>query len=458
MLTTFHPRAIRMTADETLTLNPAVEVSPLDAAGKEPMALCTVPRANGSAARYAVPERVLELLRLFDGTRTTRQVIEAYRRENPSGHGDQAIEGLVRDFLVPRRLLLTGDDAAAGEEALHAPDTRKSYLTFKVRFLSGAAVYPVARALGWMFARPVFAAWMAVVVAVHVLLYTRIAPRAGVDLSQVNGGDVLLVALITTASVFIHEMGHASAAVHYGCRRTEIGWGMYMWFSVFWTDVSEAWKLPRTQRAVIDLSGIYFQSVFMAGLLAAYLATGEPIWLYGFLASDVGIANSLNPFLRMDGYWLISDLFGIVNLRAQTGRLLQVGLAHVTRLFRPVPIPPWGLGRRTTWVLAAYTVVSLAFFIYIYQVLIRFLVVGLVKSLPASAVHFWSVATTAPFRPWPVTTAAVEVLWRALLLVGISVFVYRMLRSLAVWLAGARRVVLAPVTPALGAPAGQVAP
>jgi putative peptide zinc metalloprotease protein len=444
--------------DETLTLNPAVEVSPLDASGKEPMVLCSVPRANGSSARYAVPQAVVELLRLFDGTRTTAQVIEAYARVHPGRHGGEAIVRLVGDYLLPRRLLLDSTLAAAPASEAHAPDDRKSYLTFKVRLLSGAAVYPVVRLLGWMFRRPVFVGWMALVAAVHVLLYARIAPDAGLDLAQVTGIDVLLVALMTTVSVFVHELGHASAAVHYGCRRTEIGWGMYLWLSVFWTDVSEAWKLPRTQRAVVDLSGIYFQSVFMGALLAAYLATGQRVWLYGILASDVGIAHSLNPFLRMDGYWLVSDLFGIVNLRAQTGRLLQVGVARVTRLFRPVPVPAWGLGRRTTWVLSVYTLFSLGFFLYIYEVLVRFLVVGLLRSFPGTVGRLYALAAAPAPRPWPVAGAALEVLWRGLMLFGVGLFCFRILRSTLRWLAGARRVVLAPLAggpPA--APVGQVA-
>jgi len=444
---------------ETLTFNPAAEVSPLDAAGREPMALCSVPRADGSAARFAVPQRVLELLHLFDGTRTTPQALDEYARAHPGAHAREALEGLVRDFLLPRRLLLAGGEAAAGAAAAHGPDPRGNYLTFKVRFLSGDRVYPVARALGWMFARPVFLSWMAVVALVHVALYTRVAPAAGLALSQVTGADVLLVALLTTISVFIHEMGHASAAVHFGCRRTEIGWGLYLWFSVFWTDVSEAWKLPRRQRAVVDLAGIYFQSVFMVALLGAYLATREPIWLYGFLASDVGIAHSLNPFLRMDGYWLISDLFGIVNLRAQTARLLRVAVARATRVFRPVAAPPWGLDRRTTWVLGVYTVLSLGFFLYIYEVLVRFLVVGLVESLPRSAARLWAALTASPPRAWPLAGATVEVLWRALLLAGVSLFVLRLMRSAGRWLLAVLRMVRAPAPAApLGAPAGRVAP
>jgi putative peptide zinc metalloprotease protein len=430
-----------MSTPERLSFNPAVEVATLDSSAREPMAICSVPLADEGMARHAVPQRVLDLLRLFDGSRSTPEVIAEYGRLHPGRHREEAVEKLIRSYLLPKQLLLDGS-AGAPAPPLGA---RRSYLTFRVRLLSARTVHPIARALGWMFARPVFATWMLLVIWIHWDLYARLAPEAGLDLARVTGGDVLLVALMTTVSVFVHELGHAAAAVHYGCKRTEIGWGLYLYFSVFYTDVSEAWTLPRRQRAVVDLAGIYFQSVFMAVLLAAYHFTGSTIWLYGILASDIGIAHSLNPFLRMDGYWLLSDGFGIVNLRAQTGRMLQVLVARITGKFRSVPLPSWNLDRRSTLVLAGYTVFSLSFFVYLYVVLTQLVVFSLARSLPEMLSRLYRLLMGPSPQPLPVAGAAIEVVWRALMLYGIGYFTYQVLRSVVRWFAACRRMLAASV-------------
>jgi putative peptide zinc metalloprotease protein len=437
-----------MADNDTLALNSALECSPLDTSAEEAMVLCVLPRADGTASRYAVPEAVMELLRLFDGTRALQQVASEYALRYPGRHSEESIEKLVNGFLVPKRLLLRG----SGTGAEHAPaDTRRSILFLRTRLLSGRTVYPIARALGWMFSRPVFVLWVGMVLWVHWRVYGQIAPAAGLDLAQVTGSDLLLLAAITTVSVFIHELGHAAAAVHYGCRNTEIGWGVYLYFSVFYTDVSEAWKLPREQRAVVDMSGIYFQSVFMALLLAAYHATGDVIWLYGILASDVGIAHSLNPFLRMDGYWLLSDLFGIVNLQSHMGKLLRVGLGKLAAPFVPVRVPAWTLARRSTWILAVYTAFSLGFFIYIYLVLARFVVASLIRSFPVMLNRLYGLMAAGSPDLLAIGGATFEVLWRAVILSGAGFFLYRLMTGVVRWLGAAREMFAAGV--AQGVPA-----
>jgi putative peptide zinc metalloprotease protein len=429
-----------MADDDTLTLNSALECSPLDTSAEEAMVLCALAREDGTASRYAVPAPVVELLRLFDGTRTLQQVAAEYALRHPGRHSQESIEKLVNGFLVPKRLLLRG----SGTGAEPAPaDGRRSILFLRTRLLSGRTVYPVARALGWMFSRPVFVLWICLVVWVHWRVYGEIAPAAGLDLADVSGGDLLLLAAITTVSVFIHELGHAAAAVHYGCRNTEIGWGVYLYFSVFYTDVSEAWKLPREQRAVVDLSGIYFQSVFMALLLAAYHSTGDVIWLYGILTTDVGIAHSLNPFLRMDGYWLLSDLFGIVNLHSHMGKLLRVGLGRLAAPFVPVRVPAWTLARRPTWILAVYTVFSLGFFVYVYLMLARFVVASLARSFPMMLSRLYSLITAGAPDLLAIGGATFEVLWRAVMLFGVGFFLYRLMTGVVRWL-GATREMFAP--------------
>mgnify|MGYP006910854620 CR=1 FL=1 len=147
------------------------------------------------------------------------------------------------------------------------------------------------------------------------------------DLLQFNNsagiykaGGLLVFMLLSS---FFHELGHASACKYFGIRHGSIGFGLYLNFPVLYTDVSEVWKLDRTQRCVVNIAGVYFQCYLLIGLLAAFLFTGNEILQYLILIINLGFLMTLNPFFKFDGYWIASDLLGVPNLRARSKELLN---------------------------------------------------------------------------------------------------------------------------------------
>jgi hypothetical protein len=89
------------------------------------------------------------------------------------------------------------------------------------------------------------------------------------------------------------------------------------------------------------MAGVYFQSVFQVLLLGLFFITGSLIPIFFFLFTDLIMFRTMNPFLRMDGYWLVADLFGIFNLRQQSTKLIK---HYALKLFgssgaAPPPLP-----------------------------------------------------------------------------------------------------------------------
>ena len=83
------------------------------------------------------------------------------------------------------------------------------------------------------------------------------------------------------------------------------------------SDVSECWRLTKHKRIIVDLGGIYFQIIFANICLLIYLVLSVPDFLYATLFSlSIGLIN-LNPFIKMDGYWLLSDILDIKNLKSK---------------------------------------------------------------------------------------------------------------------------------------------
>lgn len=147
------------------------------------------------------------------------------------------------------------------------------------------------------------------------------------DLLSFNGQVTVyviagLLVFMLTSSLF-HELGHASACKYYGLKHGGIGFGLYLNFPVFYTDVTEVWTLNRKKRCVVNIAGVYFQCYWLITLLVIFLLTGSEIVRYFILIMNLGFLMTLNPFFKFDGYWIASDILGVPNLRARSLELLS---------------------------------------------------------------------------------------------------------------------------------------
>lgn len=123
-------------------------------------------------------------------------------------------------------------------------------------------------------------------------------------------------------SSFVHELGHATACHHFGIKHGGIGVGLYLNFPVFYTDVSNIWQLTRKQRLVVNVAGVYFQLILILIVLILYTYMNDVILEYFIFLTNMNMLITLNPFFKFDGYWIISDLLGVPNLRKRTNEVL----------------------------------------------------------------------------------------------------------------------------------------
>ena len=135
--------------------------------------------------------------------------------------------------------------------------------------------------------------------------------------------NLLFFILLTLTSAIFHEIGHATAANFYGARHGGIGFGFYLLFPVYFADVTDIWRLTKNQRIVVNIAGIYFEMFFCSVLI---------LLSYCFKNSALGVATTLvlirtlvnlNPLVRSDGYWILSDLSNIPSLYTNAGNKLK---------------------------------------------------------------------------------------------------------------------------------------
>ncbi|MFJ4347298.1 HlyD family efflux transporter periplasmic adaptor subunit [Pseudomonas sp. NPDC089401] len=175
-----------------------------------------------------------------------------------------------------------------------------------------------------------------------------------------------------------HEFGHAYMAKRAGCRVQSMGLAFMVLLPMFYTDVSDAWRVSdRRSRLLIDAGGVFAELVLaVLALLAWSLLPDGPLRTAAFmLASATWITTllvNLNPFMRFDGYFLVSDLWSVENLQQRAFALCRWRLREALFGYgqpMPEPWPPalrrrllvWGYG---AWIWRAVLFFGIALAVY----------------------------------------------------------------------------------------------
>lgn len=171
---------------------------------------------------------------------------------------------------------------------------------------------------------------------------------------------MLATAAMLSLSKLVHELGHAFAASHFGCRVPSMGIALMMGFPVLWTDVTDAWRLPRRQeRLIIDAAGMLAELALaaLATLLWAMLPDGalrSGVYVLASTTWLVTLAINLNPFMRFDGYYLFADYLDIANLQDRSFALARWHLRESLFRFGFPPPEVWPRNRHRLLIAYAY--------------------------------------------------------------------------------------------------------
>ncbi len=162
--------------------------------------------------------------------------------------------------------------------------------------------------------------------------------------------DLLLAVALSIASAVFHECGHAAGCRYGGARPGRIGVGIYLVWPSFFTDVTDSYRLSRAGRLRTDLGGVYFNLIFMLGLAGCYAVTSNQVLLLTIAITHLEMLEQLLPFVRFDGYFILSDLIGVPDLFARVAPVLGTTFAR-GRHTRVAALRPPARRMITAWVL-----------------------------------------------------------------------------------------------------------
>jgi putative peptide zinc metalloprotease protein len=134
-----------------------------------------------------------------------------------------------------------------------------------------------------------------------------------------------VVAVIVLSAGF-HEFGHAAAARYGGSTPGAMGFGIYLFWPAFYTDVTDSYRLGRAGRVRTDLGGLYFNALVVLLAFAVWWVTGWHAVLLIVAAQVLQMIRQLAPLLRFDGYHVLADLTGVPDLYQQRIGPIMTGL------------------------------------------------------------------------------------------------------------------------------------
>ncbi|HYY18313.1 MAG TPA: hypothetical protein VE864_05675, partial [Streptosporangiaceae bacterium] len=272
-------------------------------------------------------------------------------------------------FLLSAKLLPLGVVAAEGAPAvapranpLLALRARCTLLPERVANAAGTLLRPLFR---W----PLVVAVVAAVLALDYWIFAVHGLGGGMHQVLRDPVDLLVVVGLSVVSALFHECGHASGCRCGGARTGVIGFGIYLVWPAFFTNVTDSYRLSRAGRLRTDLGGLYFNLIFMLVLAGVYAATSDELLLLVIAVTHLEMLEQLLPFARYDGYFILSDLVGVPDLFARVLPILRSVLGPRPadpRTGEPRPADPRvaGLRRRsrivvTSWVLCVVPLLTI---------------------------------------------------------------------------------------------------
>ncbi len=218
------------------------------------------------------------------------------------------LETLIDDKIIPMLV-----------EKPTKKSIKKIFTVFKPK-----SVEFLMKGLVFLFKEKLFYSLLTIIGITNLLYFYLI----DASLYETTSNSFIPVTIGVILSVLVHELGHATAAYSYKVMPKEVGFCMYFIFPAFYTDMNSLWKLEGKKRVIANLGGIYLQlivNIFLIAMIFLGNFSGNIQYiLHNIIMMNMVIClYNLNPFLKFDGYWVYSDMTGIINLSEKSNTVIS---------------------------------------------------------------------------------------------------------------------------------------
>lgn len=317
---------------------------------------------------------------------THKTIAESVNRETTLNTTLDDVEKLQRHLALSQLTQVLGDEGLAflTQKAKMTHNnwlqrTLKNYLLFRIPLLHPNRMLDhFLPKVSWFFSKHFLIVVLLSAVVGLLLILRKWDYFAATLIHSLAMGDLFPYGMALVISKSLHELAHAFTAKRFGCRVPVMGVALLLLWPILYTETSEAWKRSsRNQRLAVGGAGILAELALasIATLMWNFLPDGDSRNAAFFLATALWIltlAVNLNPLMRFDGYFLLSDFLEIPNLHERAFAFGRWSLRET--LFGLNDPPPEQLPKRwqhflvffalATWIYRFFLFFGIALLVY----------------------------------------------------------------------------------------------
>jgi putative peptide zinc metalloprotease protein len=346
-------------------------------------------RSKGSFFRFQPPQ--WRLAQLFDGIRSYDEIAQRFTEEEGRALTAREVEEFATSLDESGFWFKTPQEKNLAYSArLQAERGRKANRTSKINLahISFTAWDPDMY-LTWldgMVGRFIYSRWCVLAVVllfcfegvVFVAKWKDFGPDIPLyyNFTHKTFADFAEFWVLLFGLGFIHESAHGLTCKHYGGEVHNMGLMFLYLTPAFFVDVTETWvSATKIQRLATIIAGIWVEMV-VCGLAMIVWTNTQPSAFVHDLAYKVilitGLAvivMNLNPLLKLDGYYFLTELIGIPDLKERSTSFVSAWFqSSILRL----PVEVLAVPRRRVPLFVVYAVVSGAYSYMVLFLVIRF--------------------------------------------------------------------------------------
>jgi putative peptide zinc metalloprotease protein len=332
-----------------------------------------------------------QLARLFDGVRSYEEVAAAFEAETGvTLSADEArtfAENMDESgfwYKNPQEKNIAMNEKLAAQRSRRA----QSHSSFNVAHISFSAWDPdgYLTRLDQKIGKYVYSGWFTLF-AVALFLFQAvifttqwsvIGPDIPLyfDFGKKTFSDLVEFWLLLAVVGFLHESSHGLTCKHFGGEVHSMGLMFLYLTPAFYVDVTEAWiSASRLQRLATIIAGLWAEMILCGLAMIVWMNTQVGQWLHDFsyklilLSGLFLLAINLNPLIKLDGYYFLTEWIRIPDLKERsTAFLIGWVQAHVFRL--PVDVPV--VARRRVPLFVLYALASGGYSYLLLLLFVRF--------------------------------------------------------------------------------------
>lgn len=336
---------------------------------------------------YEIGSLEFELLSRWRNHATGEALIEAVAQDTRLIPVLDEVRDLI-EFLKTNQLLAPSSAAVRDGLRTMRHATRRAwyehvfhhYLFFRVRLVRPDAFLGRTVGITDLFFTRTFAGLILGLLAVDLYLLMRdwhSFSESFLRLLTPQGAVYYAVAL--SFAKVIHELGHAYAAKRYGVRVPAMGVAFMVLWPFLYTDVGETWKLADRRKQLLIASAGMLAELTLA-VIATFLWAISPegvaknvLFVLATSSWVMTLAINASPFMRFDGYFVLSDALDFPNLHERAGKCARHWIrTNFFRLPETLPEPTLHARQRrwliafaiTTWIYRLVVFLGIALLVY----------------------------------------------------------------------------------------------